>query len=268
MRASPSMTTDAELDWARRKAEALLLSYGIQSADEIVVEAIAYDQNAIVRREIMSDCEARLTRYPDHATITVDVSHGIEGRIRFSIAHELGHWILHPHLDQPLWQSSKEEIHGYRGSQFEREANAFASELLLPGFLLREPAKKFAFEFPVVDRIAEKFCASATATALALSRHSKEQCVVVLSDGEHVLWSVRNPRLSDWDFRIEKGAKLRDETKAWQCPCEGDEKMTKVANTLDWFPNCKEPHRFEVFEASRDIPEFGVVLSLLAVNSY
>jgi len=259
------MGNDADLDWARSRAQELLTTYGIQVPEDIHLEAIAYDNRVEVRRAPLPGCEARLIRWPNRGRITVDDSHGIEGRTRFSIGHELGHWFLHPHLDQRLWQSTTEQIHGYRGSREEQEANAFSAELLLPSSMIRPMAQQFAFGFPLVDRVATRFQASVTATALALCRQSKEQCAVILADGYEVLWSVRNPKLSDWSFHVAKGSKLSDETKAWACPCEGDQEMS-IVPAAAWFPNCRHPSRLEVWEASRDIADFGVVLTLLSVS--
>jgi len=62
-----------------------------------------------------------------------------ENRKRFTIAHEIGHYILHPssllHYDKPNM------IH-YRSTQvlgpLEREANYFAAELLMPEDLVKQ----------------------------------------------------------------------------------------------------------------------------------
>jgi Zn-dependent peptidase ImmA (M78 family) len=51
-------------------------------------------------------------------------------RIRFTIAHELGHFFLHAQDRRPYREST------YRG-ETEREANAFAAELLMPAQAMR-----------------------------------------------------------------------------------------------------------------------------------
>ena len=53
------------------------------------------------------------------------------GRRRFGIGHELGHWELHLDLSQG-WLCSSHNIHAYRGSAAEIEANVFAAALLMP----------------------------------------------------------------------------------------------------------------------------------------
>ncbi len=60
-------------------------------------------------------------------------------RQRFTIAHELGHFILHRN-QQPSFNCDSQSVHtGIDGlRQIEREADEFAGNLLMPGDLLRD----------------------------------------------------------------------------------------------------------------------------------
>jgi hypothetical protein len=73
-------------------AERLLQTYGITEPEEIDIEAIAYDQGAEVRYRKLDSCEARIIGYGSRAVITID-SDAHPRRKRFSLGHELGHWI-------------------------------------------------------------------------------------------------------------------------------------------------------------------------------
>ena len=61
-----------------------------------------------------------------------------QGRARFSIAHELGHLLLR---HNPLGRIGEP-----RDPDQERQADRFASELLMPESLLREDCDKLSFE--------------------------------------------------------------------------------------------------------------------------
>lgn len=61
-----------------------------------------------------------------------------QGRARFSIAHELGHLLLR---HNPLGGIGEP-----RNPDQERQADRFASELLMPAALLREDCRSFSFE--------------------------------------------------------------------------------------------------------------------------
>jgi Zn-dependent peptidase ImmA (M78 family) len=77
-----------------------------------------------------------------------------EGRLRFTLGHEIGHWICHcqNEIGPPvLCRSEDVGIGADRG--LEREANVFAAELLMP-----EPAVRKVFaEMPRIDVVAQAF---------------------------------------------------------------------------------------------------------------
>src|SRR6267143_3939751 len=74
------------------KAKDLLDELGITEPEEIDLEAIAQFTGATVTRELLVGAEAKLVGLDDQAIITVNKTSGIT-RQRFSIGHELGHWI-------------------------------------------------------------------------------------------------------------------------------------------------------------------------------
>jgi hypothetical protein len=94
-------------------------------------------------------CEAALERVGDGHRI---VLHGpsSERRRRFTIAHEIGHFVLHPRRLAPqrngggnmAWQEQ------------EREADQFAAELLMPEVLVREAV---SLHGPDTGRLADRF---------------------------------------------------------------------------------------------------------------
>jgi Zn-dependent peptidase ImmA (M78 family)/DNA-binding XRE family transcriptional regulator len=90
-----------------------------------------------------------------------------ESRQRFSIAHELGHYVLRHrkpvHVDLAVSPSSHGEPPGYDWRN-EREANAFATELLMPEDLVRAAA----VERPDRHRLARLFKVSDEAMGFRL----------------------------------------------------------------------------------------------------
>lgn len=70
--------------------------------------------------------------------ICVDQGKDSEGRIRFDMAHELGHILLHP------WSESLELISKDEFKARERQANMFASAFLLPKESFESDAKAYA----------------------------------------------------------------------------------------------------------------------------
>ncbi|MCX6373029.1 MAG: ImmA/IrrE family metallo-endopeptidase [Actinobacteria bacterium] len=75
---------------------------------------------------------------------------GESGRRRFTIAHEIGHFVLHEERCRPVHYGSVAEA----GRAEEREADAFAAELLMPEPLVREAVREHG---PDVNRLADRF---------------------------------------------------------------------------------------------------------------
>jgi len=256
----------ADSEYAKRRALGLIDRFGITSSSEIDLEAIAWFLGVHIREARMTGSEARLLRKGRRGIISVRKDVASEGRRRFSIAHELGHWILHEGAGQ-WWVCSAEDIYAYVGGLQELEANAFAAELVMPTPIFRPYCDRGTFGFMLVERLAELFCTSLTATALRVVEHSPERCCVVLSDGENVHWSWRSGKLPDYEYFIPKGFRLRQSSKAWSSSFEGNSGMSKVP-PMAWFPNLPSGRGFEVWEESRYLEGYGVVLTLLSVNEY
>ncbi|WP_192822771.1 ImmA/IrrE family metallo-endopeptidase [Rufibacter sp. LB8] len=104
-------------------------------------------------------------------------------RRRFTIAHELGHFVLHQN-DSPLW-IDKEKMQYRSQIQFrdqksatgelknEREANQFAAAILMPGFMIKNEIEKRNLEFieeQDVKELADIFKVSQQAMTIRLSK--------------------------------------------------------------------------------------------------
>ena len=105
---------------------------------------------------------------PEHCgesgyAIYTNASHS-ERRRRFTIAHELAHYILHRHLigngitDDVLYRSRL-------GGPIERQANRYAAKLLMPWGLILE---SFEQGIDTVEKLADKFEVSKSAMSIRL----------------------------------------------------------------------------------------------------
>jgi hypothetical protein len=106
--------------------------------------------------------EAALEPLGDGCAIVLNGA-GDSGRRRFTIAHEIGHFVLHPERCRPERGGLVNEA----GRRDEREADAFAAELLMPEHLVREAVAQHG---PDVGRLAHRFQVSRQAMQTRL-RH-------------------------------------------------------------------------------------------------
>lgn len=93
-------------------------------------------------------------------------------RRRFTIAHELAHYILHKGSDNTLYAHRDA---GQRG-EIETEANIFASYILMPDNLLEDALKtlgnaKALPPFILVEIISNEFAVSLEAAQIRLQQH-------------------------------------------------------------------------------------------------
>jgi Zn-dependent peptidase ImmA (M78 family) len=104
----------------------------------VPVEAIAEDLLGLHVSEADLDGVSGLL-YPARRRIVLNASDGAD-RKRFTLAHELGHWICQCQdgTEQPVYCRAEEVTLDPEARAVEREANVFAAELLMPEPAVRE----------------------------------------------------------------------------------------------------------------------------------
>jgi hypothetical protein len=175
-------------------AERLLQELGVTEPDEIDLEAIAYHVGASVRFCPLDGCEARIIGRGDSAIITVNERSPYR-RKRFSIAHELGHWV---HDRGRAMVCRAEEYRPRDPMSPERIADGYAADLLMPHYLFRPIARGYAkLNFKTVDAVAGIFNTSRTATAIRLVDGDHSPALLVCHGSRGRKWFSRAPSVPD-----------------------------------------------------------------------
>src|SRR4051812_28373992 len=141
--------------------------YCLDKPAPVPVEDIAMDRGVLCLEANLTGCLARLVRKANRGIIRTDSAIREEGRKRFAISHELGHWFLHESESQ-FFICTAEQMRDYRGSPMEVEANLFASELLMPTPLFRPLASDVEPRLEAVRSLAITFNTSLMAAAIRL----------------------------------------------------------------------------------------------------
>lgn len=106
-------------------------------------------------------------------------------RMRFSNAHELGHFILPKHREV-LYQCNKSDMSHLTHLIIEREANQFAAKLLFKGSLFKNFISDFSdITFATIKEVANQFSSSITAALRrTVEENSSPIAMVVIKEIE------------------------------------------------------------------------------------
>lgn len=124
-----------------------------------------------------------MRRIPNQARGIVAVRAGIRGlgRARFTMAHEIGHYVMEHGKGTALCRSSDIDKHIDLNNDEEVGANRFAAELLMPAEHVSRMMGKQSISIKSVKRVAERLKSSLTATAIQCIKVTNEPCAVVIS---------------------------------------------------------------------------------------
>lgn len=244
------------------KASASLLEkYDIKNPN-FDIEDLAFAEGLDVRISSLPNIDAWLVRKSSGRGI-IRVSDRIPNgvRFRFSIAHELGHWMLHPQLSQGFLCSASDFV-DYSDSIEEAEANHFASSLLIPKPWISPEIWRNDPSFGVVSELANSFGTTLTATAWRYVELTKQPVVLVFSIGGLVKWTLYSVRA--------KGLFLRwgEPVPRFSITHECISKKTKfdtshAIHPSVWFPDRKWKYDAELFEDVRTSNSYGWSMSML-----
>lgn len=161
-----------------------------------------------------------------------------EGFIRFTVAHELGHYFLpgHPAKLFPNGSGHHQSTSGFLSRDpIEEEADHFAAALLMPSQLFSAAIDDAGEGFSAIANLASLCKTSITATAIRFATLSPGPVAVVVSKGSRIEYCFLSEALRDikelaW---IRKGACLpkKSETYAFN---GNPENVTKARKAEAW----------------------------------
>lgn len=139
-----------------KRAEKILSNYGHASIPVDVV-SIAKQSNILIRKAPSKKFSGLLYRKDDTAFMAISNSES-PARQRFTIAHELGHFFIHPSKDTFIdFRDNKKNI--ARGIK-EIQANQFAAALLMPKKFMEKEVKNIketGFTEETIKFLANKY---------------------------------------------------------------------------------------------------------------
>lgn len=123
-----------------------------------------------------------------------------EGFIRFTVAHELGHYFLegHPEYLFPRGDGVHRSRSGFVSSDpYEREADFFATALLMPPELFQTALSSAGSGFEAIKQVRWTCKTSITSTAIRFSRFTDDPVAIIVSSGGAVEYCFMSRALKD-----------------------------------------------------------------------
>jgi hypothetical protein len=180
-------------------------------AKEISSTLFSDDPIAEVRSVDLQDCEGALLPSDSRNRWGIYVNqNGSPRRRRFTAAHELGHYLIHRQKYPDGLRCDEAAVDGRNGVEIEREANDFASTLLMPldDFRRRIPAKAEA-NFEQLSDCATHYDVSLVAAILRWLRYTERRAMIVVSRDGYMNWAwSSDPALKSGRYFRTRGAPI------------------------------------------------------------
>lgn len=176
---------------ARVKAREVLQYCGINFAAETEIENILYSRGIdMILSKHIEGSEARISFKENKAIVTVNSKIRYPKKKNFVLAHELGHFELHRKILKTIHIDNSDSLSSwFSGGDHEIEANAFASELLMPEESFQSIYNDSIFSIKLINEISEHYQASITSVLLQYLNYGKFPICMIYSKDAKVIWS-------------------------------------------------------------------------------
>ncbi|MBM1170196.1 ImmA/IrrE family metallo-endopeptidase [Microvirga arabica] len=184
-----------------------------------------------------------------------------DGRRRFTVAHELAHYLMHRHLmSEDGVRCDETSVSRRDGKGIEKEADEFAAALLMPlDDMRRQIAPKDKPDLTALSTCADRYGVSLLAVTLRWLEYTERRSLLVVSRDGYALWARSS------EPALRSGRFIRTSGEPFEIPaasCAGMEDFSEEARygvflpAHVWFP---EP----VEEVSFHSDRYDQVLTIL-----
>jgi hypothetical protein len=176
-----------DLEVARKHARFIVKEFGEDSPDPVPIDALAHRLGVELVETRLDGARAQLVVGPHGARIVL--SHRLdepEDR-SWSIAHELGHYVL-GHPAPPVADLCMPRSADRRNDPHEAAADSFASAVLMPSAVVAQVCDRVPMTIDVPMELAETCGVPWTAAALRIMESSWRVCALAFSQHGQIQW--------------------------------------------------------------------------------
>ncbi len=249
---------------ARQLAREALWECGVDEPAKIDPFLIVGRRRILLIYSQLDGATAQILRHGDRAIIRVSNQIVQIGRLRFTIAHEVAHYLLGHQIPSELELGTTAPFNAHQ----EREADVFATEFLMPKAWVAPLCAVKPVGLASVHAIAQTFGASIVAAAVRYVELAPAPCAVVYSEQGRVVWAKRS---SAFPGRIPPQVDIGRGAVAFDYYQRGQLNPTaRMVPAAAWFGSqLASAPGDSLVEHAELVPEpgWGGVLSLLSVPS-
>lgn len=120
-----------------------------------------------------------------------------EGRVNFTLAHELGHYFAHRHNNPEGIECQSKDMLKWDSEEYriEAEANSFAAYLLMPMNDFRKQLEQFEISHDFFLELKNRYAVSLVSVLLQWLKETKDNIMVVVSRDDHIDWARSSNKL-------------------------------------------------------------------------
>ncbi|MBI5662738.1 MAG: ImmA/IrrE family metallo-endopeptidase [Ignavibacterium album] len=253
----------------KKIAEQIIDKYCIKNPRDLNLEEIANAEGLIIEESNISGSLGKIIFNDDYGLILINKSINNEGLKRFTIAHEMGHYLINKYSSQNKHGWTIDSFGDYISNRnHETEADHFAAELLMhkPWF------SKFIKNIPVcldlIKQISAEFNVSLTAAALRYAEIGQYPIAVIMSKDAAVQWSFLNEYFPC--KYLPGGSRVPKESNAWDFfngkEMSEDEDLIPAKSWFKQDLRCKATSY--LYEQNIVIPVINSVMTILWQSEY
>jgi hypothetical protein len=249
-------------DDARLFARAFIGNFGVDCLDRF--DSIK-DELGLEVKEVDADAfDGSLIRVSNYPKGVILLNKNIRemGRRRFTLAHEIAHYVIPGHGKEAGYCRRKDiESWSLGLTAKERQANTFAAEILMPLSLVTDAVDEDP-SFEIVEEISARCRSSLTASAYRLVELTSHRLALVWSEGGRVIWYKGSSEF-DQQIRCEDCSPETLASALFLGQEVPDDFDLVPANAWIYDRNLRDGAK--ILEHSRSLPRYNAVITLLLI---
>jgi hypothetical protein len=229
------------------------------------VEAVARHLRLLIKERPLSGCDGLLIRPVGivRGLVAINAKMRSIERKRFTLAHEIGHYVLPGHEGSSA-ACAPADIEGWgRGSrEGEKQADEFAAELLIPEEYLRLTVGGARPSLELLSRIASDRKTSLSAAGWKFCDFTSERCALVWSRYGRIEWTKPS---KEFQHFLRRKDLLDDRSLAAESFRSRKQIFPDHILAAVWLESENLIDHATIYEDSRWLPSYESVITLLTI---